>query len=814
MCKDLINMINSASISVDRFFTMDPFSYTNDKQYGKVSEDINFFDDLYVTTNKTFERLATLAQLSIDDSLSALVVTGYSGSGKTNFLKYCEAIIQNKVEIRNYSEVQSEIENLYRISDNSIGNNYNTPTFFDESLKEESVNESKKINMEFSHSINQIKNTLYQRYFNYTNDQIRNDISSFLNNVLKGQTVYFDFDKDKQDNVMPLEIKLTRQIETHLYKENALQIEKAYLFYTNYQKEFTDAFENRSGYLFEKAITFIYNHRNENFNSYKELLVTELKELEIDQLLCMEVILKMSENLSNKTQNIYYFLDNIDMISGINNKVLIDTISEFWDFIKEFQSLIHTIRQKPNISEDTKNWIKTYEKIKYIFSMRETTAMHICDHLRSRISSYAKQFDISMDINKSFIFKKRFDVLKQYIDKNQITNTGFIEMSQCIDTIMEDKYCKWNLFHLFNNDYRKAMECLCAISTKSNFPIYKCLPMITGKDSYNKFGGRGIVIKSLCNSFKKWNYFELLKVPMKSKNTKNQPYNITLTRIILTILDNLQNELAVSKDSFFFIKRENCISLKTLYKYVHIFCDEKTFLKHIENMFSGRTWSYWNHLITFDNILEYNQNELENALKDDCQNEIYIRCTRAGERYLNSFCIHYEFFSCRYASDKNSGLFSNKLTKRNNEYCFEKEIKYVIESVSACCKELHSVNNELMQELGFDELEELLDTHYVKDKKFHEERIIHNHITYLDSFRLYLINGPLQRNIEDINRRLIQYISTYLDLLKYDGEHFYSSNSQTLYYELSYCINAIIEKDYQDTDIIISRTYYRDNFTS
>lgn len=813
MCKELIDMINSNSITVDRFFTMDPFSYTNDKQYGKISNEINFFKDLYVTTNKTYERLALMAKLSTDDSLSALVVTGYSGSGKTNFLKYCEAIIQNKVWIKDYNSVQKEIEDMYNIEDSSDHTNGEVPTLFDEYLKEKSASETKIIHDKFHTSLDKIRTILYDKYFTASKTVIRNNISEYLNATLKGDSVYLDFDKDKQEYKVPLNLKLIRQIESHLYVENSQNIENAYNFYKLNQKEFKDAFEECSDYWFDESISIIYQHKNDDFESYKKDFNATLNNLQIDQLLGIEVLIKMAENLSHTPSNTYYFIDNIDMISGSDNQVLIESITKFWDFIKEIQSFIHTIRNQKDKFEQNKIWITTYEKFKYIFSMRETTAMHICDHLRSRISSYAKHMDISMDIDKSFIFKKRYDVLKEYIDENKITNESFIEISQCIESITEDKFFKWNFFELFNNDYRKAMECLCAISTKRSSSIYASLPLINNFDPYMKFGGRGVIIKTICDFFKRWNYFSNLGIPMLKESTKHKPYNITLIRIILTVLDNLQKEADIPEGSFFFIKRENCISLKKLYEQVQMFCSKEVFLNCIKKMFSGRNWSYWNHLITFDNILEYSEKDLQNSLSDDSDSDIYIRCTKAGERYLNTLCIHYEFFACRFAVNSSCGLFSQIPTKNKGRYSFEKQIEEVKNHVKQCCTELQEVNSLLTKHLGYEKSEDLLDTHYVKYNRFHEERIIHNHITYLDAFRLYLINGPLNKDIQNINKCLITHIKDYLDLLKTD-EIFYSGNSETLFEELSICINAIEEKEYNDTDIIISRTYYKEHFES
>lgn len=292
----------------------------------------------------------------------------------------------------------------------------------------------------------------------------------------------------------------------------------------------------------------------------------------------------------------------------------------------------------------------------------------------------------------------------------------------------------------------------------------------------------------------------------------NKPYNITLIRIILTVLENLQNELLGIENSSFFVQKEQSVSIRKLYEYISIFCTKDTFLNCIKNMFAGRTWTYWNHLITFDNIINYSSNDLKKALSyDSVDEDVYIRCTTAGECYLSNFCIHYEFFACRYVSKKYTGLFSQSYKLNNGKYSFEKQIRLVLDNVINCCEELKKVNNNILEYLGYTEYEELLDSYYVKDRSFHEERIIHNHITYLDSFRLFLINGSLKNDVVNVNKIIIKFIEEYLNLLKYENDSFYSANSEKLYEELMACINKIIDKEYNDRTIVISRTYYRDN---
>lgn len=824
MNEELLKMINDNSLSVKSYFTMAPYIISMDNQYKKIIGDLDYFEEFNVVTNMTFEYLSELARVSFDNSIKLLVITGYSGSGKTNFLRLCEAIIKNMYQLREYDIVQSEVEHLYfnsygLMKDGIINSE---PDFFDENKKEKRQNELATIRKQFSDSIRMIHKKLSSVWYNNNTKSIRDNIASYLNNQLVGEVIFFDFDEGKKDAKTPLELKLTRQIEHHIENISNEVIELFYDFYNRNKVAITDSFENRYEYYVDKMIKTMYNNRKKSFNEAKYNFIHAAKVLAIDQLLFIEILLKIAENVyehKNNSDRVYYIFDNLDMISGPDNETFLSTIGDFWNFISEMQSLMHTLSIKKEYLEENEKWVDAYSKFKYIFAMRETTSMHIGDHLRTRVSDFSRHVDVSFGVNKSFIIKKRYDMLKKYVDNGQIQNDAFIKTAKCIEQITEDKFYKWNLFSLFNNDYRTAFECLNEICSLPYSPVLSSIWFLNKSEGYMKFGGRGIVIKTICDEYKQWGYFEDLKIPTKGNKYKSCSYNVTLMRLVLTVLMNLQKERSqadLQKDRRreipFFVVREKSVSLKQLYEKVLMFCDDtkpqEVFLDCIEMMFSARNWDYWNHLITFDNVPEYSRKEFIEALQPGSQREIYVRCTNAGEQYVNLICVHYEFFACRYAN-RNNGLFSIQNQRLSNgKYLFESQINSVYRNVKNCCQELKKMNEMIMFENGFDAYGDMLDSCYIKGHQFHEERIIHNHISYLDAFRIYLIRKPLYNKVADINKILCTFIKQYIDLLEYEKGLFYSMNSEMLHYELSECINCIKNNDYNDRDTIISRDYY------
>lgn len=820
MCKELIEMINEGRIDANQFFTMNPFTPAGNTTFNEVGQGVNFFDDINLISNKTFERLAVLAKISRNRVLNTLIITGYRGSGKTNFLRFCEAVINRKTDIKDYNKVYEEHERLcsndfVSSQDEDTGED---PDFFDERENSVSINDQKRLKRYFNISLSRIRESLESEFKYKRDEEIQNEIAAYLNSRIRGVSIYIDFNKGKRDSITPLQLKLTRHIEEHIKVLSPINISDLYDFYEINSYKFTLAFENRSRYFFEEAITFIYRKRYSPFDGYKDELLDCLRRLQIDQLLALEILLELTGTLNQEIEgNIYYFLDNLDMISGQENKTLVDTITEFWKFTEEMQSFVDSLRKDCNNSENNRRWINVYSKVVYIFAMRETTAMHIGDHLRGEIQQYAEHFDMSSDVNKSFIIKKRYNLVKKYIEDGQITNKIFIDSIKTIEAITEDRYYRWSLSPLFNDDYRTVINCLYQICKEGdNLKILhdESEPLLGRKENYMKFGGRGIIIKILCDSFRGWGYFDDLKIGKPATAAGDSEYNITMIRMILIVLQNLQKRRTGNEEFRFFVEREQSVSIKSLYEKVSFFCSKEMFIECIEKMFSIRNMNYWNHLITFDNMLEYSEIDIGQAMNG--QKDIYVRCTEVGQMYLKILCVHYEFFSSRNLSNS-KGLFCEVnyrvlKTRRNNyKYLFESLIKDVYDKVALCCQELYSFNQELLKKIGGKSYHDLIMSEYVKDGKLHEERIIHNHISYLDAFRLYLINGPLYEDTKYVNEKLIGYISNYLSLLKDKNGTFYSNNSERLFSELSGCIKIIKNiYGYDDRNTIISREYYEE----
>lgn len=89
---ELVTMINKGEITLAQFLTMHPFSATASRIYNRALKGTDFFQELYIMNRKTYERLTIICSV-IDNAVKNLVViTGYRGCGKTNFLRLIESI--------------------------------------------------------------------------------------------------------------------------------------------------------------------------------------------------------------------------------------------------------------------------------------------------------------------------------------------------------------------------------------------------------------------------------------------------------------------------------------------------------------------------------------------------------------------------------------------------------------------------------------------------------------------------------------------------------------------------------------------------
>lgn len=800
MSDKILAMFNTIS-SAD-YLISNPYSSSCNRVFKSLFKSEDFLNMFYFMSNKTYERLATITSLSNDTTKNTVFITGFRGCGKTCFMNLLSSIISDKYSIPSYDECKNEDISL-------------VTKFYGSGFENEYKKEIAEIEENYRTSEKDIINEL-RPYLKLDGYELNaNAINRYINKELKGKVIFLNFDKGNGKNDQkPFEEKFIAKIQVLVediirnksnFKENPFAC--LLDFYQRNSSIIDELIESDCCLLdFFEFIEQKVNKAKE-LSTIKRELITCLHKLNLEQLIFILVLLYISCNICAKTEKkLFFLLDNMDIV--YKNNVLDQSMNEYSNFIEDMNSLVQEIDINRG---NNRVWVQYYEQANFIFAMRETTTMQIADQFLDRLEFVAKYFDISMDTDKAHVVEKKFNFVNKY--RSQIENLDFLQKMDFIHRICTDVYVKKNIFPMFNNDFKRAIFCIADICKNNAEYIEEKIGLLDNKQAYNKNGARGILFRLIYNEFKKEHYFDDIGVEW----TNNRKNSFTPSRIILTVLYNLLPEYERSYEQVtpdFEKMNPTRIELHRLYDYVKPFMNEKVFVRSLVGMYNLKNAKKWNHLITFDNIRDVTEEELEKALllnKNGNQKDVMLRITCAGTNYIKFICTHYEFFSCRFTKRtaplfcKWSSIYSDEYKNYNFEYTLDR----VYKSVEICCENLTQFN-EILFDINRDgkveESDYIFKNKNEKEGKFHEERIIHRHITYLDNFRRHLILDVYPEKVQEINKKIIDVIEKYICLL---NNNVFGDMSKSLIIELTYCIKYIKGKEYNDTTTEISRDAYK-----
>lgn len=782
-CSTLMKMINRMNAA--HYLECNPYSQIGNSRMGKdIAEgEICFFKNFLVQSSSTFDRLNTIAKALSDPSKNTVFITGYRGSGKTTFSKYLQAIIEGR---------------------------YPLPDF----------KECKKFDMEFNPSLSPEQ----AKSISSTYDKVEDDInqlaikmglggtitnpSHFLCSHLHGKCLYMNFEVGISQTPKPVEEKLNKEVSFLLH--NSCNNDKGFakklckIYFSSYDK-FHEFFEGVKEHTLKDFFTCLnrIETKKELYSDISNELAVCLSNFSLGQLLCLYTIINflLTDAID---QNVYFIFDNIDVIFDVNT--LEDFVKEYVIFSENFANLLPAICA----NDELRNRESFYDNLLYIFVMRETSAMQISDHFTDRLYDVSIHFDISTDVLKREIIRKKFSYLQK--KRGQISNPKLYETVDCINSICQDYYICNIFFSLFNNDYKRSMNCLTEICNKNLAVIQEELQLISDPASFNKHGARGIMFRLLFDFFREKGYFGKLQLDGAS----NQYRDFSVCRVLLTYLNNLQPE----HNDQFIVDYNDIISLKELFDaFIHVLSTTPNQAKHLLvdalwSMYELRKSEAWNHLITFDSINTVEKGTVLAQVEkyqnhEEFSPDIRLRITCAGRTFVNFVCTHFEYFATRF-SNEYKPLFceENMETNEKGEYMFEGLIQNVFSSVSKCCERLDQFTSSVFFERLNYTKDTLLKSKYSHKREeripiLHQERIVHQHIGYIEAYREHLIRYR-GMNPVCINMKIIRFIQNYIKLL--ENNELYGSVSGALVDDLNTCIDYIVKrKEYDDTTTDISR---------
>lgn len=797
---ELCTMINKGELPFEYYLKMHPFSATNRAVFARALNNIDFFSELYFKSLKSYERLATISSVLSNNLKNLIIITGYRGCGKTNFLHYVKYLCEG-------GDIHSTLED----------------TKNDELKRTKNDDIEKEIRERYKEVKEKVYNILQGRLETVEGS----GFLTYLQQTLFGDVTYINFDMGAYIKSKPLTGKLFRIIENKIksaLKENKLTaiIDVLERFISNNKELLVDIFDTQEQ-RFDKFWGDVMWRLSTCNDDQKVInkLIERLQTLSLAHLLFAFFLWElawMSVYNVRKAKKQLYIFDNIDIICDSEGISFRNTVFGIYKFIHDSRYLFDEISQKGDrASPDEANMCDYYNNTNIIISMRETSAMKITDHINNLARGAMEPFDISDDTNKSSIIRLRLQLADRLIGEGKINNKYFIQKVRNLQSVMLDEVLMKRLFMLNNEDVRTSDELLSKLCEKDI--SFKAIRAYSPYWKGDLFGKRGIVYKNVFRIFMEEGYFSKLKIVCydedKSRRSSYKDFPISQVRVLLVLLYGKKD---IQRDRIMF-DAADYIELQNFYQQVKAFISLQDFVDLLDNMYSFRDATYWNHLITFDKIARYSPETIKNYLGKPMhkpEKQIYICITPAGKFFLDQMCVHFEYFSQRFCGKEYKGLFEyDAFGNTSDAECVKSIISNVFEAVQKCIRALEQYNRSVMRLLNKDHYNDIRTSEYYYEGQFHEERIILNHIQYLNAYRTFLLHESGKNNIE-VNEMIVSYIEGYLKLLYTEDSEkigyrsvFISQTSQASFNSLSVCIEKIRKSNYQNKEIEITSSYYR-----
>lgn len=798
MSKELRGMLRN--VQAPSYLIANPFSKTgNEDLDGQLTREI-FFQDFYVISYAGYARFAEICSVQQNPNQNAVFLTGYRGCGKTTFVHHIESVIAGDFSIPHLDSNMIDTLDSYQSKDSDDLAGETGFTFLKTLDLLKKTFQSQNNDCVFEDSIDE---------FNFYVD--------YMNSAMRSRSLYLNFEEKINDEAAPVQQKLCKQIKMTIKKEiasgrNQEVFKLLSTIYVELKDIFDESFETQGTYSMKNFFNMLGRDQIVGCRVFEAVEVdvdTALSDCKLDQLLCILLLFDIAIlSITGTADKLYYLFDNIDVV--YDTRLLDEFIVSFMLFIGNMTELLRELVNKKLLSRA----FGLYTDFCFIFAMRETSSMVISDHFHDRLHLSTRHFDISADVDRGMIIDRKFDYLVKHQD--EIGNNGLITSVSRMKALCQDFYIKKYIYALFNFDYKRGTTCISTICEEFSSAIGQYFKIMDRAKYYDKHGARGIVYRLIFEIFRKNNYFENLGLNIHNINT----IGFTPARLILVYLYNMQYQ----SYSNFLENDAASIGVSQLRRaFDSIFSDnteisDSTFLEALIGMYSLKKAKYWSHLVTFDSLKTVSQEALLGLLqaKDPTRfanvHDAKVRITPAGRAYVQFVCIHFEFFACRL-NRKEPPLFCDEnrmFNVKQNKYNFEIVIDAVFEEARLCCERLNRVVlDTYIGTLKYNKEDFLKSSFTMQNRKkgtsmLHGERIIHSHISYLDHYRLHIINRYYSDNPVNVNKRLVLCIERYVNLLK--ENQYYSGVSENLFDAYTNAIQEIRNTGYKTLSRSISRT--------
>lgn len=808
-------------------------SLANQNYDGKITNPF-FHDYFHVANLLTYGGLLKIYGLSNNNHKNTVFITGYRGSGKTTFSNYLAEIINDKwfvdtirrTDFNSYYKKKGE-----RDKASTYSKMYSER--FDRLLEGllESVGKNRNAKREDYINIDMLsRDELYQNI----NECIEN-----LNIGLKGNCYRFNLETDIDiSKEKPISQKLRHILATILNRWfssiDKEQNNEMLTLVVSVHEFFRNHFDAGALALFRKLFDFIM----EDIVKYSgikyipgSVLAEHLESYNLDELLCSVMLLDIFQMKINKEpkRKLFYLFDNLDIIE--NHSIEYKFLDEYNLFVTNFAEVVKKLQKFQSTDTDIRFDFNFSRDYCCIFFMRDTTAKYTIQHYFGNMNLYSINFDSSEFVDKGKIILRRMEYVSKH-DVIERINPRLFEQIDMLSQIFQDDYIRLNIAGLFNNDYVRFVTCLTEIC-ESNFDILKEYLKIKNNEPHDSFGNeelvrygaRGLIFRVIFDHFEDRGYLSRLGI---SDSMNANGY--TQARLVLFYLFNKQ---PVHCSSFFNSTNATVTFSDLKRDFLDVFNDKnESSTRKVEkdslNILADALWNMydlkksptWAHLVTFDAIYPTNnRDKLDDDLsRDDIMNALiegstgHITITCAGRSYVEFMCSHFEFFSMRFGSITtgqrrylhrhpefryehalfSSATYDYSYFRRTGKYLFEVLLESMFDDFSHHLKTHKQSEENMFKRKGYYGKYEILGSPYVfhhpRDgyQRRHLERTLHRMITYMDAYRLFLVNNIAKSNetqVENYNTRMIACIEPFVNLVGDNRASFsaFSSHAYTRY---------------------------------
>lgn len=524
-------------------------------------------------------------------------------------------------------------------------------------------------------------------------------------------------------------------------------------------------------------------------------------------LLILDFLLRHALTLSDKEAQTPSFclLDNLD---NLKRDVIAELYFSILDVIEKIQNFYR------NNSKEESSFTNNF-RIIYIVSTRAVTYMKLRDEVLSKwhIAIWEKidrAFYTNLSLN-SELHGKIIEKRRKYWEKNGKFHDIQKKQFEEIEDLIKTQFSSGSFSALFNDNYFYCVKLILEFYKKCNnwgniskdflsklrnecfeYSISESIP--ESKNYLKTSVGdakKGIFLRIMLEILKengayaspydqnRKDYFRTISklglAPLDSIS-RNQPFGVSLSRLILTFLRSKESHPTSLKELFdcfsAYDPEDICRSVYALSENIRdvwrrLIMFNRTIPIEIEDLYKqARAYKQKTKIESGEKGIDYTEIEL-------CQ---------AGEEYLTVVVPSFEFFLSRLDQQRNNlenypPLFLST-SIRNDKW--NSSIKAVLEAVEKCARLLEDYDKNMITTLINNEKEDFIQHLFVasrKDKSIkqtHLSRIVFSHITYLDHFRVYYLwywrkNDPnekikSQEQLKKDNERIVSYIIRYLTI--------------------------------------------------